>query len=186
MLLLSRKTSHFCFWKCISGYKLDTEVLAYDLGPELVWHPSVASFTRSGRVIFTTIYFTLIPLSYRHLRRREIGEKGRKSGGCWPNGQPGNLARHPSSPALVQFCNKEVGRRKQQISLYLLRLCITESANNKCALNLLYLHGTLQFTKSNIYISICTHIYTHIHVHIHPHINIYIIHITYIFPAPLI
>lgn len=56
--------------------------------------------------------------------RRQTADKGIKLSGYRLNGKPENLALHPSSPALIQCCNKEMG----ELTVCLLRPDITMSA----------------------------------------------------------
>lgn len=119
---------------------------------------------RSGRAIFTTIYVILMPLSYRNPTRREIAEKGIKSGGCRLNGQPENLALHPSSPALVPCCDKEISRSKRESSLCLLTLD-SLSTNNKRDINL-YIYLKLYSAQRTSYVDI-EQIYTYMYLYTH-------------------
>lgn len=116
-----------------------------------------------GGLLFITSYVILMPLSYRNPLRGEIAEKGIKPGGCWLNGQPGNLALYPSSQVFVQSCNKEVGRSKQESSL-----CLSDwtslSLQTTNMISISYLHGNLQCTKHII--CMCVRVYVYLFMYV--------------------
>ena len=136
----------------------------------------MGSFMRSGRAIFTIIYVILMPLSYRNLLRSKTAEKGIKSGGCWLNRQPRNLALYPSSGALVQSCNEEVGRSKGESSL-----CLSDwtslGLQTTIVISISYSYTELYSAQraSHVCVCVCVYIfmcrYVCVCVYIHPSFN---------------